>query len=97
MGNVLRAELADLSSLQPQVCHSKRATRKVDDRSGERFIERRVGRAETSDASTLTERLGNGPAKADGTVLGGVVVVDSKVTDAIELYVEARVLGKGAQ
>jgi hypothetical protein len=69
----------------------------VDDSARERLVERAVRMPESPDVATVPQRLVEGLADDQRTVLGGVVVADVQVALALEREVDAPVLGHGAE
>lgn len=95
MGEVLARHIADPLAHKAEPDVREGAAGEVDDRAGERFIERREGGAEASDAAPFPEPGIQRRPQNESTVFHRVVVVDLEIARAGKLEVEVRMAGEG--
>jgi len=97
VGDHLAAQLADLLARQLQRRVAVRPRRQIDHRARQRLVQRRMARPEAPHAADRAERLLEGGAQRQRTVLGRVVVVNPQVALALQLQRQAAVLGERVQ
>src|SRR6185295_6947796 len=72
-------------------------SRKIDNRTTQRFIHRHEGLAITIDPGLVSERLDEGLAQRDRDVFNRMMIVDLQVTLASDSQIEQAVLGEEVQ
>jgi hypothetical protein len=88
---ILGRDLPEILTLKPQADRGPWSSREVDNRAGERFIERGVRRPKSLEPTSVSERLSQRLAEGERAVFCGVMIINMSVTLTGDRQIKARV------